>query len=367
MFKAKTVIVLLISVFMGLLAVKGVSMLKREPVQAAPVIKAVSVQKPEKKIPEQSVYKGRAFSRGIPEGMRIVTIGVDEISGVTRELAKDDRVDILAVSPCKGVSNGKISRIVLQYIKIYALEETSFKKHLTDKAARKKKTWTIHLLVTPEQGAVIASISEATKLRLLLRNANDNEILETMPTIYASDTGVVTVDRSASNPATLIKAGMRAITLQIDNTDGVCGTLKPGDRVDVIFSSKASVFSTQGGNQAVGTKGEIFNVRKSSKILLQDVEVLTTEQLLKNVFDKSKAATCVTLVVTPAQAEKLAVIADSSKEGDLRIVTRNPMDRERITTRGELLSDLFLKDKRAFRIIEVLKGSTTHPIKFYVD
>jgi len=43
------------------------------------------------------------------------------------------------------------------------------------------------------------------------------------------------------------------------------------------------------------------------------------------------------------------------------------MDRERVTTKGELLSDLFLKDKRAFRIIDVLKGSTVYPIKFYVE
>jgi Flp pilus assembly protein CpaB len=368
MFKAKTVIALLFSVLMGLLAVKGLSMLKQQPaIQAAPVVEVAPAPETEKKVIEQPGEKTGTFSQAIPKGMRIVTIKVDEVSGVTRELKKDDRVDILAVTDYPGSQNGTVSRMVLQNIRIYDLGKTSFKKRLTDKVSKNKKTWSVHFLVTPDQGTVLASIGEAARLRLLLRNSDDTEIIGVRPIIYTTKNGLVTISDGRFNAVHRIKPGMRAISLEINNTDGICGTLEPGDRVDVIFSCKASVFSTKGGNGAVGTKGEVFDVRKSSKLLLQDVEVLATEQSRESALGNGKTSQYVTLVVTPKQAEKLAVITESSKSGSLKVITRNPGDRERVNSRGELFSDLVTKDKKAYRIVEILKGSAKYPVKFYGD
>ncbi|MBI9092428.1 MAG: hypothetical protein JEZ12_24695 [Desulfobacterium sp.] len=367
MFKAKTVIAILFSVLMGLLAVKGVSMLKKAP---APPTAQVAVaaplpaQKPEKNKIEKAPVQAD-FSHGIPKGMRIVTIRVDEISGVTRELKKEDRVDVLAITDYQGSQRGTISRMVLQNITVFDLEETSFKKRLTDKVTKKKKTWSIHLLVTPDQGTVLASIGEAAKLRLLLRNNDDTEVLGARPIIYTTRSGLVTIRDGHVNPAHRIKPGMRAISLEIDNNDGICGTLEPGDRVDLIFSCMESLFATEGGNSAVGTKGVMNGHRKSSRILLQDLEVLETEDSLEGALGNAKKSKYLTLVVTPKQAEQLTVVTDASKSGKFRIVARNPGDRGHVNSRGELFTDLVIKEKRTFRMIEILKGTSKYPVKFY--
>ena len=370
MFKAKTVIAVLFSVLMGLLAVKGVSMLKKEPAPPpAPVVAAETAPapKPEKKVVEKKASAPVHFSTDIPKGMRIVTIRVDEVSGVTRELKKNDRVDVVAVTDFQGGQRGTISRMVLQNITIFDLEETSFKKRLTDKVSKNKKTWSIHLLVTPDQGTVLASIGEAAKLRLLLRNSDDTEILGARPIIYTNQSGLVTIRDGHVNPARRITPGMRAISLKVDNSDGICGTLDPGDRVDLIFSCMESLFAAEGGNTAVGTKGVMNGHRKSSRILLQDVEVLATEDSLEGALGNAGKSKFLTLVVTPKQAEQLTVVTDASKSGKFRVIARNPGDRQRIDSRGELFTDLVIKEKRSFRMVEILKGTSKYPVKFYED
>lgn len=361
MFKIKTLIAISFSILMGAIAVWIFTHINKDPLPQKPAVRVEKKLKPEKK------HEPISFSQAIPSGMRITTIKVNEVSGVTRKLKKGDRVDVLAITSLRGGTGGMISRIVLQNISIFGLEDNMQKKQLIDKAAKRKKEWNIHLMVTPNQGAVLSSISTGAKLRFLLRNNSDNEILETSPTVYTSGTGIVSIDYSATDPTSLIRPGMRAVTLKIDNTDGICGSLSPGDMVDIIFSCKASRFSTKGGNQAVGTKGEIFDVNKSSRILIQNVEVLTTQQALKSLLETNTPAKFITLSVTPSQAEKLTVITDSSKSGKLKLIARNLMDRKKVPTSGTFLRDLLLKDKKAYRIISIMRGSNTQQKKFYVN
>ncbi|WDP90903.1 MAG: Flp pilus assembly protein CpaB [Desulfobacter sp.] len=367
MFKAKTVIAILFSLLMGLLAVKGVALVKKDTAVPAPQPVAESV-KPG--IAEHGTITAPAavdFSAGIPRGMRIVTIRVDDVSGVSRSLEKNDRVDVVAVTDFQDGQKGSISRMVLQNIRIFDIEKTAFKKSLTDKGSRKKKNWSIHLLVTPDQGTVLASVGEAARLRLLLRNRDDTGIRGAVPMIYTTRNGLVTIRDGHVNPAGRIRPGMRAISIEIDNNDGICGTLEPGDRVDLIFSCMESLFTTEGGNSAAGTQGMMSGHRKSSRIILQDVEVLATEGSLDASLGNTRKSRFLTLVVTPKEAETVAVVTDASKSGKFRVVARNPGDRRRIHSRGELFTDLVIKDKRPYKMVEILKGTAKYPVKFYED
>jgi len=361
MFKPKTLIAILFSILMGILAVKALSINKKAP-KPNPEVVVKKTAEPVKP-PPVSV----SFSQKIPAGMRVTTIKVNDVSGVTHRLKKNDRVDIMAVTPLAGESAGLISRIVLQNIEICGMEDQFEKENIAEAAIEKKKRkeWNVHVLVTPEQGAVLSAIDSGAKLRLLLRNQADEQVLDTCPTVYTSADGVISIEESGGNPTSLVKEGMRAVTLKIDDTDGICGTLTPGDLVDVIFSCKASRFALEGGNEAVGTKGEIIDVRKSSKILLQNVEVLTTRQALKNILETNTPDKFVTLSVTPSQAEKLTLITDSTKTGKIKLVARNRSDTGKVDTQGEFLEDILLKDKRKYRVIEVIKGSKKMPLKYY--
>ncbi|MCD4719818.1 MAG: Flp pilus assembly protein CpaB [Desulfobacula sp.] len=364
MFNAKTIIAILFSLFMGILAVLGYSVFTRQKPVPQPVSKeerqAVKETKQVEPVPE-------IFSDSIPKGKRIVSIKVDEVSGATRVLEKNDRVDVIAVTDLNGTMGGKIARAVLQNVIIFDIEDAYFKKELTDRITKKKKNWTLQLLVSLDQAVLLSSVDEAAMLRLVLRNQDDTDLQTAGSIIYTSETGTIREGEPDSDPAVRILPGMRAISLNVNNKDSICGKLNPGDKVDVIMSFKVARFSTNEGNMAVGTKGEVFNSRKSSKILLQNVMVISTDPQSGHAVKKTKPVSRVTLMVSPKDAEKIAVITDASNSAVIRLILRNPGDNKKVATSGEIFSDLVLKDKKSYRIINIVKGTKAYPRKFYDD
>ena len=108
---------------------------------------------------------------------------------------------------------------------------------------------------------------------------------------------------------TVIPAGMRAVSVRVNEVIGVAGYVLPGTRVDVV----ATASPTQ-------KQGDI-----TSKVVLTNVQVLTAgtrmEQDQKD--GKPMQVTVVTLLVTPEQAERLAL---ASTEGKIQLALRNPLD-----------------------------------------
>ena len=135
--------------------------------------------------------------------------------------------------------------------------------------------------------------------------------------------------------------------------------------MDVISSFKLARFSVEGGNQAVGTAGKITGHKKSSKITLQNVMVISTDQPANPLTGTQKSSAVVSLMVTPVQAEKIALLADASKETQLRLILRNPADTDRVYTGGELFSEQILTEKQPFKVIDTIKGTKTIPRKYY--
>jgi pilus assembly protein CpaB len=114
-----------------------------------------------------------------------------------------------------------------------------------------------------------------------------------------------------------IPQGMRAVSVRVNEVIGVAGYVLPGTRVDVVATATPT-------DQRADT---------TSKIVLTNVQVLTAGTKLEQSGDKGKpvAVSVVTLVVTPEQAERLAL---ASTEGKIQLALRNPLDQSAPPTPG---------------------------------
>ncbi len=111
-------------------------------------------------------------------------------------------------------------------------------------------------------------------------------------------------DTGISPMSALIEPSMRAISLKVNDSTAVSGFLFPGNRVDVLSTTKA--------NNAAQAKTEA---------LVQNVKVLAIDQNVS--LDKATIAKTVTLEVTPAQAE---ILAGATSTSTIQLVLRNPED-----------------------------------------
>lgn len=124
-----------------------------------------------------------------------------------------------------------------------------------------------------------------------------------------------------------IPEGMRAVSVKVDNVTGVAGFVVPGTRVDLI---------------AVGTPntGAGGNNEEVSKIFLENVEVLAAGQSVERDAQGKplKNVQVVTLLVTPEDAQKLAL---ASSETRLRLALRNPLDQEHASPVASRKSEIY--------------------------
>jgi pilus assembly protein CpaB len=108
----------------------------------------------------------------------------------------------------------------------------------------------------------------------------------------------------------VIPEGYRAMTVKVDDVVGISGFIMPGTLVDVVVVITPTDTSTQD---------------PISKIVLQSIKVLANGQNIDKPESEREpnSVKAVTLLVTPEQAEKLAL---ASSEGKLQLVMRNSID-----------------------------------------
>jgi pilus assembly protein CpaB len=123
----------------------------------------------------------------------------------------------------------------------------------------------------------------------------------------------------------LIPAGMRAMSVPVDEVADIAGFVEPHTRVDILVA----VSGTGPGEASF------------SRIVLQNIEVLAVAQEIEHVKDQPQVVKVVTLLVTPVDAEKLTL---ASREGMLRLAMRNYSDAKIVSTRGIALTDLLHED-----------------------
>ena len=122
--------------------------------------------------------------------------------------------------------------------------------------------------------------------------------------------------------AAVLKPGMRAVSVNVNENTGVSGFVFPGDRVDIILSHVVNMPDANGTNRP-------HNV---SETIMQDVRVIAVDQRASDQEQAPAVARGVTVEVPPEKAERIALL---QRMGELRLVLR-PLARE---GEGEVSSD----------------------------
>jgi pilus assembly protein CpaB len=181
------------------------------------------------------------------------------------------------------------------------------------------------------------------KGRVLLANLIANEpILESK---------LAPVDITTGGVAAVTDPSKRAMAIKVDEVVGVAGFVNPGNRVDVLVSLRTDPPTT--------------------KIVVQNVLVLATGTEIERRGKEQEPlpVKVITLVVTPEEAEKLALAAS---QGKVTMALRNQLNAEPILTKGETLKSLLesyslkgQKNKQAKQTrVEVIKGDQVKTLTF---
>lgn len=156
-----------------------------------------------------------------------------------------------------------------------------------------------------------STIAELTKgeKRVVLASMEANE-----PIVTAKITG----PGQKATLSALIEEGMKAVTIRVNDVDGVAGFVLPGDRVDVMLT------------RSVDNSG-------TTDVVLQNVKVLGIDQLADARAEKPTVAKAVTLEVDTVSAQKLAL---ASSAGNLSLMLRRAGDVAQDVSRRISITDI---------------------------
>ena len=177
--------------------------------------------------------------------------------------------------------------------------------------------------VTPEQlrevawpdeaipAGTFATVAELTQgKRIVLASIERNE-----PILRTKITG----PGQKATLSAVIQDGMRAVTVRVNDVEGVAGFVLPGDHVDVLLTRQAE--RTTGTNDVV----------------IQNTRVLAVDQLADDAADRPTVVRAVTLEVDTIGAQKIALAASL---GNLSLMLRRAGEQHQDVTRRITTSDL---------------------------
>jgi pilus assembly protein CpaB len=141
-----------------------------------------------------------------------------------------------------------------------------------------------------------------------------------------------------------IPSGKRAFTVQVNEVTGIAGLIQPGDKVDVLSTLQDPALDTA-----------------TAITVLQNVPVLAIAQ--DSIVDpqkKPKVVTTVTLAVSPAEAERLALAAEN---GALRLSLRGQHQDEKAPVGGVRLDQVIQAGRpaRAAEVAEAVREEAAQP------
>jgi len=118
---------------------------------------------------------GGGLSVSIPEGMRAVSVKVDEVIGVAGFVLPGTRVDVVVTLPPRAGGNEATAQVILQNIPALAAGEST----QPDAQGKPHGVTVITLLVTPEQAEALILAANEGRIQLALRNTLDLAMVET--------------------------------------------------------------------------------------------------------------------------------------------------------------------------------------------
>jgi pilus assembly protein CpaB len=143
--------------------------------------------------------------------------------------------------------------------------------------------------------------------------------------------------------SSMLDPGMKAITVRVNDVEGVAGFVLPGDRVDVVVTRQIEK------NSAL------------SDVVLQNTKVLAIDQIADERTDKPSVVKAVTLEVDMTNAQKLTLAA---QVGTLSLALRKAGDAEEMNTRLVTLADLHVPEAKSepdngkYSTVAITRGAT---------
>jgi len=135
----------------------------------------------------------------------------------------------------------------------------------------------------------------------------------------------------------IIQDGMKAVTVRVNDVEGVAGFVLPGDHVDVLVTRQMDKSSS------------------NTDIVLQNVKVLAVDQIADDSADKPTVAKAVTLEVDTASAQRLSL---AGSVGALSLALRKAGEQSVEGTRRVTLMDLDSPYTTAVRTTEAKSLAT---------
>ena len=196
----------------------------------------------------------------------------------------------------------------------------------------KEVTWPDEALPAGTFGS-IAEVMSGGK-RIVLASIEKNE-----PILRSKITG----PGQKATLSAVIQDGMRAVTVRVNDVEGVGGFVLPGDHVDVLL--------TRQQERANGT----------NDVVIQNARVLAVDQLADDAADRPTVARAVTLEVDTVAAQKIALAASL---GSLSLMLRRAGEQHMDATRRVTTSDLTqteviqrANDAKRFIKVSVTRGA----------
>lgn len=190
---------------------------------------------------------------------------------------------------------------------------------------------------------------EDLKDAVLLNDLKMNEVVLRTKLASGKDVG--------SGVAAVTDPTKRAMSVKVDEVIGVSGFIKPGDHVDVMVTIEPDSKSQN----------------PIAKMILGNLKVLAAGMQYEKTANGEKdpkPVQVMTLEVDIEEAEKLAL---ASTQGKLRLALRNPLNVEKVLTKGANVASLLasFRTKEAKKqvepesfYVEVIKGGDRKQLKF---
>ena len=123
------------------------------------------------------IEAGAGLSAAIPEGMRAMSVAVNDVVGVAGFVTPGTMVDIMVTGALsepgpRGGSGGNITRTILENVRVLAAGQ----KVEQSVDGKPQNVPVITLLVTPEDASKLAMASTEGKIQLALRNTIDSGV-----------------------------------------------------------------------------------------------------------------------------------------------------------------------------------------------
>jgi pilus assembly protein CpaB len=128
---------------------------------------------------------GAGLPATIPEGMRAVSVAVNEVVGVAGFVTPGTMVDVLVTGRLEGAEpqkgNENITKTILENVRVLAAGQ----KIEQDREGKPQTVPVVTLLVTPDEAAKLTMGSTEGKIQLALRNTIDTKKTEPSPILQA--------------------------------------------------------------------------------------------------------------------------------------------------------------------------------------